>query len=92
MIFATSKSPPMLCYRLYRPGNPLTGLRGTRIAAVSYRALAPGGAGRSCGISTMHPLACHSATHSVTRGHDLPQSCGGTSINPLITAHSSLST
>ena len=37
--------------RPYRLVNPLTGLRRTRTAAVSYRALAPGGAGRSRGIS-----------------------------------------
>ena len=37
--------------RPYRPVQPLTGLRETRAAAVPYRALAPGGAGRSYGIS-----------------------------------------
>ena len=73
----------------YRPVNPLTGLRGTRAAAVSYRALAPGGAGRSYGISAMHSLARHSATQSVTRGHDQFLSCGGTPSDhcSLITAH-----
>ena len=37
--------------RPYRPVQPLTGLRETRATAVSYQALAPGGAGRSYGIS-----------------------------------------
>ena len=78
--------------RPYRPVQPLTGLRETRAAAVSYRALALGGAGWSYGITATHTLARHSATHPITRGHDMPQSCGGTPINPLITAHSSLST
>ena len=40
--------------RPYRPVQPLTGLRETRAAAVSYRALAPGGAGRSYGTSSDH--------------------------------------
>lgn len=64
--------------RPYRPVQPLTGLRETRAAAVSYRALAPGGAGWSYGITATHTLARHSATHPITRGHDMPQSCGGT--------------
>ena len=70
---------------------PKTGLRETRAAAVSYRALAPDGAGRSCRISTTHPLARHSATQFVIRGHDLPQLCGGNSSDhcSLIPAHSS---
>ncbi len=72
----------------YRPVNPLTGIWAPRRNAL-YRYASPGGDGWSCGISTMHPLARHSATHSVTRGHDLPQSCGGTSSNhcSLVTAH-----
>ena len=43
--------------RPYRLVQSLTGLRETRTAAVSYQALAPGGAGRSCGISATHTLA-----------------------------------
>ena len=77
--------------RPFHPVQPLTGLRETRTAAVSYQALAPGGAGRSYEISTTRSLARHSATHSVTRDHDMPQSCGGTSSDhsSLITVHSS---
>ena len=65
--------------------------------ALGYRYASPNGDvwspdGWSYGITATHTLARHSATHPITRGHDMPQSCSGTPINPLITAHSSLST
>ncbi len=74
----------------YRPVNPLTGIWAPRGNAL-YRYASPDGDGRSCEISTTHPLARHSATHAVTCGHDLPQLCGGNSSDhySLIPAHSS---
>ena len=76
--------------RTYRLMNPLTGIWAPRGNAF-YRYASPDGDGRSCEISTTHPLARHSATHAVTCGHGLPQSCGGTPSDhcSLITAHSS---
>ena len=75
----------------YRLMNPLTGIWAPHRNALGYRYASPSGDGWSCGISTTHSLARHSATHSVTCKHDLPQSCGGTSSDhcSLITAHSS---
>ena len=74
----------------YRPVNPLTGIWAPRGNAL-YRYASPDGDGRSCEISTTHPLARHSATHAVTCGHNLPQLCGGNSSDhySLIPAHSS---
>ena len=75
--------------RPYRPVNPLTGIWAPRGNAL-YRYASPDGDGRSCGISTTHPLARHSATQFVIRGHDLPQLCGGNSSDhcSLITDYS----
>ena len=91
LIIVPPESPPMHRCQTYRLMNPLTGIWAPHRNALGYRYASPSGDGWSCGISTTHSLARHSATHSVTCKHDLPQSCGGTSSDhcSLITAHSS---